>query len=31
LVIEGKVPEEVRKSFEAWARCVGGALEKEEY
>jgi ubiquinone/menaquinone biosynthesis C-methylase UbiE len=31
LVTEGKVPEEIRKSFEAWVGCVGGALEKKEY
>jgi len=31
LVIEGKLPEEVKKSLEAWARCVAGALEKNDY
>ena len=31
LVTEGELPEEVRKSFDAWAGCVAGALEKGEY
>ncbi len=31
LVTEGELPEEVRKSFEAWAGCVAGALEKSQY
>jgi arsenite methyltransferase len=31
LVTEGELPEEIRKSFDAWARCVAGALEKTEY
>ncbi len=31
LVTEGELPEEVRRSFDAWACCIGGALEKEEY
>lgn len=31
LVTEGKLPEEVRKSFDAWAGCIAGALEKDEY
>jgi len=31
LVTEGELPEEVRKSFDAWACCIGGALEKQQY
>jgi len=31
LVTEGEIPEEVRKSFDAWASCIGGALEKQQY
>ncbi len=31
LVTEGELPEEVRKSFDAWAGCIAGALEKNEY
>ncbi|MCX8182224.1 MAG: arsenite methyltransferase [Candidatus Methanomethyliaceae archaeon] len=31
LVTEGVLPESLRKSFDAWANCVAGALEKNEY
>jgi len=31
IVTEAELPKEVRKSFEAWAGCVAGALEKNEY
>jgi ubiquinone/menaquinone biosynthesis C-methylase UbiE len=31
IVTEGELPEEVRKSFAAWAGCVAGALEKSQY
>jgi len=31
LVTEGELPEEVRKSFDAWAGCIAGALEKSDY
>ncbi|TET24575.1 MAG: arsenite methyltransferase [Candidatus Bathyarchaeum sp.] len=31
LVTEQELPEEVRKSFDAWAGCVAGALEKGQY
>lgn len=31
LVTEGELPERVRKSFDAWAGCIAGALEKQEY
>jgi arsenite methyltransferase len=31
LVTKGKLPEGIKKSFDAWAGCVAGALEKNEY
>jgi arsenite methyltransferase len=31
LVTEGELPEDVRKSFDAWAGCIAGALEKGDY
>jgi len=31
LVTEGELPEEIKKSFDAWAGCIAGALEKNEY
>jgi len=31
LVTEEELPEEVRKSFDAWAGCIAGALEKRQY
>lgn len=31
LVTEEELPEEVRRSFQAWAECIAGALQKEEY
>jgi hypothetical protein len=31
IVTEGELPEDVRKSFDAWAGCIAGALEKGEY
>jgi SAM-dependent methyltransferase len=31
LVTEGALPEEVRKSFDAWAGCIAGALIKGDY
>jgi arsenite methyltransferase len=31
LVTEETLPEEVRKSFDAWAECIAGALEKSDY
>ncbi|MGD8545960.1 MAG: arsenite methyltransferase [Candidatus Bathyarchaeota archaeon] len=31
LVTEGELPDEVRKSFDAWASCIAGALEKSQY
>ena len=31
IVTKGELPESVRKSFDAWAGCIAGALEKSEY
>jgi len=31
LVTLGTLPENVKKSFDAWACCIGGALEKDDY
>ena len=31
IVTKGELPETVRKSFDAWAGCIAGALEKTEY
>jgi ubiquinone/menaquinone biosynthesis C-methylase UbiE len=31
LVTEGNLPDEVKKSFDAWASCIAGALEKNDY
>ncbi len=31
LVTEGDLPDEIKKSFAAWAGCVAGALEKNQY
>jgi ubiquinone/menaquinone biosynthesis C-methylase UbiE len=31
IVTKGKLPEVIRKSFDAWAGCIAGALEKNEY
>lgn len=31
LVTEGELPEDVRSSFDAWAGCIAGALEKSDY
>ena len=31
IVTKGELYPEVRKSFSAWAECVGGALEKDHY
>ncbi|MCW4053946.1 MAG: arsenite methyltransferase [Candidatus Bathyarchaeota archaeon] len=31
IVTEEELPEEVRKSFDAWAGCIAGALEKGQY
>jgi ubiquinone/menaquinone biosynthesis C-methylase UbiE len=31
IVTDKKLPDEIRKSFSAWADCIGGALVKREY
>ena len=31
LVTEGELPEDVRRSFAAWAECIAGAMERQEY
>ena len=31
LVTEGELPEAVRRSFDAWAGCIAGALKKNDY
>jgi arsenite methyltransferase len=31
LVTDGKLPEEVMRSYDAWAECIAGALPKSEY
>jgi len=31
IVTEGKMPEEVRRNLDAWAGCIAGALEKDQY
>lgn len=31
LVTKGEIPEDIRRSFEAWAGCIAGALERQEY
>lgn len=31
IVIEGKLPEEIRKDLDAWAGCIAGAMEKNAY
>ncbi len=31
LVTKGFIPQEIRRSFQAWSECVGGALPQDEY
>ena len=31
IVLRGRLPEPLRKSFELWAGCVAGALQESEY
>lgn len=31
LVTDGHIPEEIRRSFQAWSACIAGALESKEY
>lgn len=31
IVTEGEIPIEIRKNFQAWAGCIAGAMDKEDY
>jgi len=31
IVTDQELPNEIKKSFSAWAKCIGGALERKEY
>ncbi|HJX06296.1 MAG TPA: arsenite methyltransferase [Candidatus Nanoarchaeia archaeon] len=31
LVTEGKLPDHIKRSFDTWVACIGGAMEREEY
>jgi len=31
IVTEGQLPDDIKKSFDAWSGCIAGALEKKEY
>jgi len=31
LVTDGEIPADIKKSFQAWSKCVAGAMEKQEY
>jgi len=31
LVTLGQIPDDIKKNFDAWACCIGGALEKDNY
>jgi len=31
IVTEGQLPDDIKKSFDAWSGCIAGALEKTEY
>jgi SAM-dependent methyltransferase len=31
LVTEGEIPEDIRRSFQAWSQCIAGAMEKQAY
>ena len=31
LVTEGDMPEELKRSFDAWSSCIAGAMEKQSY
>ena len=31
LVTKGELPEELKNNLDAWAECISGALEKQEY
>jgi ubiquinone/menaquinone biosynthesis C-methylase UbiE/ferredoxin len=31
IVTDGEIPSDIRKNFQAWAGCVAGALDKQDY
>jgi SAM-dependent methyltransferase len=31
LVTLGKIPDDIRKSFQAWSECIAGAMDKDDY
>lgn len=31
LVTKGELPEDIKRNFNAWAECIAGALERQEY
>lgn len=31
LVTEGEIPEDIKRSFQAWSECTAGAMEKQAY
>ncbi|HEX7467153.1 MAG TPA: arsenite methyltransferase [Methanobacterium sp.] len=31
LVTDGKIPDEIRESFQAWSECIAGAMDKQDY
>jgi SAM-dependent methyltransferase len=31
LVMEGEIPEDIKRSFQAWSDCIAGAMEKQSY
>lgn len=31
LVTEGEIPEDIKRSFQAWSECIAGAMEKQAY
>ncbi|MBI5679339.1 MAG: arsenite methyltransferase [Methanobacterium sp.] len=31
IVTEGEIPQEIKRSFQAWSECIAGAMEKQSY
>jgi arsenite methyltransferase len=31
IVTDGEIPQDIRKSFQAWSECIAGAMEKQDY
>ena len=31
IVTEGKIPEDIKRNFQAWSNCIAGAMEKQAY